>query len=255
MDNTPALAVRGLRKIYGHTTAVDDVSFTVPRGRVLGLLGPNGAGKTTSMRMLLGLAHIDGGQAHIHGRPYAELENPARTVGAVLDAGGLHPGRTARQHLRIAAAMGGMDASRVDPLLAEAGLTTAADRPIRTYSLGMRQRVALATALLGNPSVLVLDEPANGLDPAGTRWLRDLLLNFAAGGGAVLLSSHVLAEVAHVADDIVVITEGRVAGSGSIEALTAEYGGDLESYYLNLTAASSDRASSDRVSSENEGVR
>jgi ABC-2 type transport system ATP-binding protein len=236
MDNTPAIAVTGLRKTYGHTTAVDDVSFTVPRGRVLGLLGPNGAGKTTSMRMLLGLARIDGGAALIHGRRYTELENPARTVGAVLDAGGLHPGRTGRQHLCIAAAMGGMDASRVDPLLDEAGLTSAADRPIRTYSLGMRQRVALATALLGQPSVLVLDEPANGLDPAGTRWLRNLLLNFAAGGGAVLLSSHVLAEVAHVADDIVVITQGRVAGSGSITELTAEYGGDLESYYLNLTA-------------------
>jgi ABC-2 type transport system ATP-binding protein len=234
-DTTPAIAVRSLRKTYGQTTAVEDVSFSVPRGRVLGLLGPNGAGKTTSMRMLLGLASIDGGEAHINGQPYAQLDNPSRTVGAVLDAGGLHPGRTGRQHLRIAAAMSGVDASRVDHLLDEAGLATAADRQIRTYSLGMRQRVALATALLGNPSVLVLDEPANGLDPAGTRWLRDLLLNFAAGGGAVLLSSHVLAEVAHVADDVVVITQGRVAGSGSVDDLTAEYGGDLESFYLALT--------------------
>ncbi|GAB3605535.1 ATP-binding cassette domain-containing protein [Conyzicola nivalis] len=234
-DDTPAIAAYGLRKAYGHTTAVEEVSFSVPRGRVLGLLGPNGAGKTTSMRMLLGLASIDGGRAHIHGRPYAELDEPARTVGAVLDAGGLHPGRTARQHLRIAASMAGVDDTGVQPLLDDTGLTAAADRPIRTYSLGMRQRVALATALLGDPNVLVLDEPANGLDPAGTRWLRDLVHAFAARGGAVLLSSHILAEVAHVAHDVVVIDHGRVVGGGRVDELTDEHGGDLESFYLRLT--------------------
>ena len=236
IPTTAAIAVRGLHKQYGPTTAVDNVSFTVPRGRVLGLLGPNGAGKTTSMRMLLGLASLDGGDALIHGQSYAQLESPARTVGAVLDAGGLHPGRTARQHLRVAAAMIGVDDAEVVRLLADTGLTSAADRAIRTYSLGMRQRVALATALLGNPNVLVLDEPANGLDPAGTRWLRDLLRDFAAGGGAVLLSSHILAEVAQVAHDVVVIAQGRVVGEGSLDALAAENGGDLESYYLELTA-------------------
>jgi len=234
--DTPAIAVHGLHKAYGRTVAVDEVSFTVARGRVLGLLGPNGAGKTTSMRMLLGLASIDRGQASIHGRPYAQLADPVGTVGAVLDAGGLHPGRTARQHLRIAAAMAGVDAARVDPLLDDAGLGQSADRAIRTYSLGMRQRVALATALVGDPSVLVLDEPANGLDPAGTRWLRTMLRAFAAGGGAVLLSSHILAEVAQVADEVVVVARGRVVGSGRVDDLTAHHGGDLEAFYLDLTA-------------------
>jgi len=231
----PAIAASGLRKIYRRTTAVEEVSFSVPRGRVLGLLGPNGAGKTTSMRMLLGLVSPDGGEAHIDGRPYAHLENPGRTVGAVLDAGGLHPGRTARQHLRIAAAMAGVADSRVQPLLDDTGLAAVADRAMRTFSLGMRQRVALATALVGDPGVLVLDEPANGLDPAGTRWLRELLHGFAARGGAVLLSSHILAEVAQVAHDVVVIDHGRVVGGGRVDELTAHHGGDLEDFYLSLT--------------------
>ena len=236
--DTLAIAAYGLRKTYGTTTAVEEVTFAVPHGRVLGLLGPNGAGKTTSMRMLLGLASLDGGRAEIEGRPYAQLDAPARTVGAVLDAGGLHPGRTARQHLRIAAAMAGLDDSRVEPSLAETGLAPVADRALRTYSLGMRQRVALAAALLGEPRVLVLDEPANGLDPAGTRWLRDLLHSFAERGGAVLLSSHILAEVAQVAHDVVVVDHGRVVGGGRVDELTAHHGGDLESFYLGLTSES-----------------
>ena len=234
-NDIPAIAARGLRKTYHSTTAVEEVSFSVARGRVLGLLGPNGAGKTTSMRMLLGLVSPDAGEALIEGRPYARLDDPARTVGAVLDAGGLHPGRTARQHLRIAAALAGIGDARVRPLLDETGLADAADRPMRTYSLGMRQRVALATALLGEPSVLVLDEPANGLDPAGTRWLRDLLHAFAQRGGAVLLSSHILAEVAQVAHDVVVIDHGRVVGGGRVDELADAHGGDLESFYLALT--------------------
>lgn len=230
-----AIAVTALRKTYGRHHAVDDVTFTVGRGRVVGLLGPNGAGKTTTMRILLGLAKADAGTTTIAGKPYAQLASPTSTVGAVLDAGGLHPGRTGRAHLRIAAAMAKVPSSRVDEVLAEVGLDTAADRQIAGYSLGMQQRLALAAALLGNPSVLVLDEPANGLDPAGTRWLRDRIRAFTASGGSVLISSHVLAEVSQIADDVVVIARGKVASAGSLADLTAGYGGDLESYYLDLT--------------------
>ena len=237
--NTPTqnvIEATGLRKTFGARAAVEDVSFTVRRGTVVGLLGPNGAGKTTTMRMLLGLGRPDSGSALIHGRPYAELESPARTIGAALDAGGLHPGRTGRQHLAIAAAMARVEPGRVGVILDETGLTSAADRRIGGYSLGMRQRLALATALLGDPGILVLDEPANGLDPAGMRWLRERLRSFADGGGAVLLSSHVLAEVAHIADDIVVIAQGRVAAQGGLADLTARNDGDLEAFYLELTA-------------------
>ncbi|WP_100362966.1 ABC transporter ATP-binding protein [Diaminobutyricimonas aerilata] len=233
---TTAIAVSVLRKTYGSYAAVEDVSFDVPHGRVVGLLGPNGAGKTTTMRMLLGLARPDAGTALLDGTPYRELAQPARTVGAMLDDGGLHPGRTARQHLTISAAMAGVDAARVPAMLTETGLGAAADRRIGGYSLGMRQRLALAAALLGEPGILVLDEPANGLDPAGMRWLRQRLRAFADAGGAVLLSSHVLAEVSNVADDIIVVAQGRIVADGPIPELTARYGGDLESYYLDLTA-------------------
>ncbi|GAA1815768.1 ABC transporter ATP-binding protein [Agromyces neolithicus] len=233
---TPAIAAVGLRKSYQDVVAVHDVSLAVPHGRVVGLLGPNGAGKTTTMRMLLGLARADAGEALIDGVPFRDLDHPARTIGAVLDAGGLHPARTGRQHLRIAAAMAGVEDGQVDRVLAETGMAPAADRPIRGYSLGMRQRLALAAALLGEPSILVLDEPANGLDPTGIRWLRDRLRAFAADGGAVLVSSHLLAEIAHVADDAIVIAHGRVVASGDLASLTAAYGGDLESFYLDLTA-------------------
>ncbi|HET6671880.1 MAG TPA: ATP-binding cassette domain-containing protein [Agromyces sp.] len=237
---TPAIAATGLRKAYRDVVAVHDVSFTVPHGRVVGLLGPNGAGKTTTMRMLLGLARPDDGQALIEGSRFTDLARPARTIGAVLDAGGLHPARTGRQHLRIAAAMAGVADRQVDRVLDETGMGSAADRPIRGYSLGMRQRLGLAAALLGEPSVLILDEPANGLDPAGIRWLRDRLRAFAADGGAVLVSSHLLAEIAQVADDAVVIAHGRVAASGDLASLTALYDGDLESFYLDLTATTTE---------------
>lgn len=239
-STTPAIQAAALKKSFGTFAAVEDVSFAVPQGRVVGLLGPNGAGKTTTMRMLLGLAEPDSGAALIQGHPYRELTHPARQVGAVLDAGGLHPSRTARQHLRIAAAMAGIDAARGEVVLAETGMTAAADRPIRGYSLGMRQRLALATALLGEPSVLILDEPANGLDPAGIHWLRDKLRAFAANGGAVLISSHLLAEIEHVADDVIVIAHGRVSAAGTIGDLTAHHGGNLESFYLHLTATTTE---------------
>ncbi|GAA3661709.1 ABC transporter ATP-binding protein [Microbacterium marinilacus] len=232
---TPPIQARGLRKSFRGRLRVDDVGLTVGPGRIVGLLGPNGAGKTTTIRMLLGLAAPDSGEALVDGRPFRDLAAPARTVGAVLDAGGLHPARTARQHLRIAAARAGEDATRVAEALDEVGMSDAADRRIGSYSLGMRQRTALATALLARPGILVLDEPANGLDPAGMHWLRRRLRSFADAGGAVLLSSHLLADVQAIADDVVVIAGGRVAAETSLqEALTAS-GGDLEGYYLRLT--------------------
>jgi ABC-2 type transport system ATP-binding protein len=233
---SPAIAVRGLTKSFRGQPAVADVNFDVFDGRVVGLLGPNGAGKTTTTRMILGLAATDSGQALIHGKPYHDLDQPARSVGAVLDSGGLHPGRTGRDHLRIAALQIGAAPHRVDAVLGDVGLSEAADRRVAGYSLGMRQRVALAAALLGEPSILVLDEPANGLDPAGMHWLRGIIRSFADAGGSVLLSSHVLSEVALVADDIVVIAQGRVAAAGELNATIDAYGGDLESFYLDLTA-------------------
>ncbi|WP_069388204.1 ABC transporter ATP-binding protein [Cellulosimicrobium cellulans] len=230
----PVVQASGLRKSYGAFDAVHDVTFSVEPGRVVGLLGPNGAGKTTTLHVLLGLASATAGSATIGGRAYRDLADPARTVGALLDAGGLHAGRTGRDHLRVLAAAGRLPARRVDEVLALVGMTPAADRRVRTYSLGMRQRLGLAAALLGEPEVLVLDEPANGLDPAGMRWLRDLLRGFADDGGAVLLASHVLAEVRQVADDLVVVGQGRVVAAGPLDELVADR--SLEDYYLDLTA-------------------
>ena len=191
----------GLRKKFGHVVAVQDVSFTVAYGRITGFLGPNGAGKTTTLRMLLGLIRPDAGTAAIAGRPYPDLASPARTVGALLDAAA-HPGRSGRDHLRVLAAAAGIPRERASQLLATVGLQHAARQRAGGYSLGMRQRLGLAAALLGDPAVLVLDEPANGLDPQGIRWLRDLLRSLAAEGRAVLVSSHILAEVAQTADDV-----------------------------------------------------
>lgn len=229
------IQARRLTKAFAGGTAVDDVSFTVPRGRVIGLLGPNGAGKTTTIRMLLGLAAPDSGDSLIHGHPYVDLRDPLQSVGTVLHAGGLHPARSGRQHLRIAAAQAGVPAGRVDDVLAEVDMTAAADRRISGYSLGMRQRIALAAALLGSPTILVLDEPANGLDPAGMHWLRRRLREFADAGGAVLLSSHVLSDVQQIADDIVVMQAGRVVADMALADALVEQGGDLERFYLELT--------------------
>jgi ABC-2 type transport system ATP-binding protein len=222
MTDVPALEVRGLMKRYGSTLAVDDLSFAVPRGSVTGFLGPNGAGKTTTMRVLLGLAAPTAGATFVLGSPYAALPEPLHKVGASLEVTGFHPGRTARGHLRVVAAQGGLDPSRIDHVLAVTGMSEFASRRVGGYSSGMKQRLALSAALLGKPEVLVLDEPANGLDPAGVAWLRGFLRSFVDEGGAVLISSHILAEVAEVADRVVVIDRGRLLRDGPVSALTAD---------------------------------
>ncbi len=202
--------VAALSKRYGATLAVDDLSFSVERGSVTGFLGPNGAGKTTTLRMLLGLVRPTGGRATFDGKAYRELDDPARTVGAVLEATAFHPGRSGRNHLRTLATAGGIGDARVDEVLELVGLTDVAGKRVKTYSLGMRQRLGIAAALLGEPDVLVLDEPANGLDPQGIRWLRDVVRGFAAQGGTVLVSSHVLAEIAQTVDDVVIVDHGKL---------------------------------------------
>ncbi|MFI5915546.1 ATP-binding cassette domain-containing protein [Dactylosporangium sp. NPDC051541] len=222
--------VRGLTKRYGDRTAVDALSFDVPAGAVTGFLGPNGAGKTTTLRMLVGLARPTAGAALIDGRRYAQLPNPRRTVGALLEANGFHPGRRGRDHLRILADEANLAEARVEGVLDEVGLTAAAGQKIRTYSLGMRQRLGLAGALLGDPGLLVLDEPANGLDPAGMAWLRALLRRRAAEGRTVLVASHVLAEVAQTADQIVIVHNGQLRHAGPVEP-------DLERTFLAVTGA------------------
>ncbi|MFC3689977.1 ATP-binding cassette domain-containing protein [Aquipuribacter hungaricus] len=234
-DGHPPVQATGLRKSFRGRLRVDDVSLAVGHGRVTGLLGPNGAGKTTTLRMLLGLVSPDAGRATVLGRPYRDLDHPARTVGAVLDAGGLHPARTGRQHLRMAALRAGVPAARVEEVLHEVGMAPDADRRAGSYSLGMRQRVALAAALVARPRVLVLDEPATGLDPTGMHWLRGRLRAFADAGGAVLLSSHLLGDVEHVADDVVVLVDGRVVASSTTDQALAAGGGGLEDFYLRLT--------------------
>jgi len=213
------IEISGLRKRYGKTLAVDDLSFAVEPGRVVGFLGPNGAGKTTTLRILLGLVHANAGQATILGKNYSQLERPFCQVGAVLEASGFHPGRKARNHLRVLARAGHAPEKRVDEVLAQVGLEGAAKKRVGGYSLGMRQRLALASALLGDPGVLILDEPANGLDPEGIRWLRDFLRALAEEGRAVLISSHVLAEVEQTVDEVVIINKGKLVAHGSVEEL------------------------------------
>ena len=222
-----AIEAVGLTKRYSSVVAVDDLSFRVREGAVTGFLGPNGAGKTTTLRMVLGLARPSAGTATIQGRRYVDLDEPARTVGANLEVAGAHPGRSGRNHLRALAAMAGVPASRVDEVLRLVELDDAADRRAGKYSLGMRQRLGLAATLLGDPQVLVLDEPANGLDPQGIRWLRDFLRAMAGGGRTVLVSSHVLAEVAQTVDDVVVIHRGRLVQQGPVQSLTSAGAGVL----------------------------
>ena len=219
--------MRNLTKRYEGRAAVDDLSFDVRPRAITGFLGPNGAGKTTTLRMVLGLARPTAGEAQIFGRPYGRLDDPARTVGASLEVSGFHPGRSGRDHLRSLAALAGLPASRVGEVLALVELEQAAKRRAGKYSMGMRQRLALAAALLGDPEVLVLDEPANGLDPGGIRWLRDFLRAKAAEGRTVLVSSHVLSEVAQTVDDIVVISRGRLVYQGTIQDFTGRAGGGL----------------------------
>jgi ABC-2 type transport system ATP-binding protein len=221
MTDRPALEIRSLTKRYGETVAVQDLSFAVPHGSVTGFLGPNGAGKSTTMRVLLGLAAPTQGEAFVLGAPYVELDRPLSRVGASLELTGFHPGRTARNHLRVVALQGGLGAGEVDRALEATGMATFASRRVGKFSLGMKQRLALSAALLGEPEVLVLDEPANGLDPAGVAWLRSFLRSFASNGGAVLISSHILSEVAEVADRVVVIDHGRMVHEGPTQSLTA----------------------------------
>jgi ABC-2 type transport system ATP-binding protein len=216
----PAIRVRQLTKRFGHHSAVNDLTFDVPDGRVTGFLGPNGAGKTTTLRMLLGLAAPTSGTATVLGRPYREIGRPAE-VGVLLDAAVFHPKRSATAHLRWVAAASGVRADRIDVVLREVGLQDAADRKVGEFSLGMRQRLGLAGALLGEPRVLVLDEPANGLDPAGIRWMRGFLASFARTGGAVFVSSHQLGEMALLADEAVVINAGSLVRHTSIAELTS----------------------------------
>ena len=230
----PSITVRRLTKRYGTVTAVDALTFDVAPGQVTAFLGPNGAGKTTTLRMLLGLVAPTEGEALIGGRRYADLTSPRRTVGAVLEATGFHPGRTGRDHLRVIAQGAGLDAKKVTAALDRVSLTAAADRRVRGYSLGMRQRLGLAAALLGDPQVLVLDEPANGLDPAGIAELRDLLRGLTAEGRTVLMSSHVLSEVAQTADQAVIIASGRLRHAGPLTDLTAQ-GETLEAAFLSVT--------------------
>jgi ABC-2 type transport system ATP-binding protein len=218
-DDAPAIVVDGLTKRYGPVTAVDDLSFVVRAGAVTGFLGPNGAGKTTTLRMVLGLARPTVGNATIFGQPFAALPDAARAVGANLEVCGMHPGRSGRNHLRALAAFAGLPASRVEEALDLVEMREAANRRAGGYSTGMRQRLGLAATLLGDPEVLVLDEPANGLDPQGIRWLRDFLRGVAAQGRTVLVSSHVLSEVEQTVDDIVVIHRGRLVTSGPIAGL------------------------------------
>jgi ABC-2 type transport system ATP-binding protein len=230
----PVVTVASLTKRYGDLVAVDDLTFSLHAGTVTGFLGPNGAGKTTTLRLLLGLAEPTAGEALVFGRRYCELDDPARLVGAVLESSDFHPGRSGRDHLRALAIAAQIPQGRVREVLALVELEAAAHRRVKTYSLGMRQRLGLAAALLGDPELLVLDEPANGLDPAGVHWLRRFLRWFAEQGRTVLVSSHMLAEAAQTVDHVVIIDRGRRIASGRLDELT-ERERTLEDVFLDLT--------------------
>ena len=228
------IEVRGLTKRFGRVTAVRGLSFTAPAGQVTGFLGPNGSGKTTTLRAVLGLVRPDAGQALIGGQPYRGLAQPRRTVGALLEATGFHPGRRARDHLRVLAAASGIPGGRVDEVLRQVDLAASADRRVREFSLGMRQRLGVAAALLGDPRVLLLDEPANGLDPAGIAWLRGLLRALAAEGRTVLVASHVLSEIAQTVDQVVIVSGGELRFAGPLAEIGTANGA-LEDAFLKLT--------------------
>ncbi|HEX6325855.1 MAG TPA: ATP-binding cassette domain-containing protein [Jiangellaceae bacterium] len=231
------IELHGLTKRYGPITAVEDLTFSPAPGRVTGFVGANGAGKSTTIRMLLGLTRPDAGAATIDGKAYAELRDPLRTVGAMVDPNVFHPNRTGRDALRVIARAAEISDSRVDHVLALVGLTDAAHQRVGGYSMGMRQRLALAAALLGEPGAVVLDEPANGLDPHGVHWLRGLIRNLAAEGRTVFVSSHLLAELAQTIDDVVIIAHGRLVTHEPMTALLERAnGGSLEDVYLNLTS-------------------
>ncbi len=229
------VSCRALTKHYGDVVAVDGVSFSLEPGTITGFLGPNGAGKTTTLRVLLGLAEPTSGEALVFGRRYRELEQPIRRVGAVLESSDYHPSRSGRNHLRALALAADLPFARVEEVLELVELRKAAGRRVRLYSLGMRQRLGVAAALLGDPELLILDEPANGLDPAGIRWLRTFLRRLAAEGRTVLVSSHLLAEVAQTVDRVMIIDHGRLLAQGSLDEFTGD-GQSLEDVYLELTA-------------------
>jgi ABC-2 type transport system ATP-binding protein len=235
-----AVEARGLTRRFGATTAVDGLSFRVEPGRVTGFLGPNGAGKTTTLRMILGLYTPSAGQALVGGRPYRDLHWPVRLVGALLDAGAAHPGRRARDHLAWLAASNRLPASRVGEMLELTGLTGVAAKRVGSFSLGMRQRLGVAAALLGDPAVLLLDEPVNGLDPEGVLWIRTLMRSLAAEGRTVLVSSHLMSEMELTADHLIIVGRGRLlADTGLGEFVrTAGPGASLEDAYIRLTAPS-----------------
>ena len=230
------ITVSHLTKSYGRRTVVDDLSFELAAGRITGFVGPNGAGKSTTMRTMVGLTRPDRGDVTYGGVAYRDLRDPARTVGVVLDARAMHPGRSARNHLRAMAAVGGLPAHRVDAVLHRVGLDAAADQRVGGFSLGMRQRLAIAGALLGDPAVLMLDEPANGLDPNGIRWLRATLTDFADAGGTVFVSSHFIAELATFAHDLVVVGDGRLITAEPLDVtLGRDRSRSLEDILLDLT--------------------
>jgi ABC-2 type transport system ATP-binding protein len=222
------IVVSGLTKQYPSLTAVNDLSFTVEPGRVTGFLGPNGAGKTTTLRMLLNLVMPTAGTATIGGRRYVDLTEPDRVVGAVLEASSAHKGRTGRNHLRACCIVAGLPARRAEEVLDLVGLQPAADRKFKGYSLGMKQRLGIAAAMLGDPRVLILDEPANGLDPEGIRWMREFLQGLAAEGRTVLVSSHLLSEMQALADDVVIVAAGRLVRQGAVTEVLASMGGDTQ---------------------------
>ena len=230
------VSCRDVAKRYGEIVAVDRISFSLEPGTVTGFLGPNGAGKTTTLRLLLGLAEPTAGEALVFGRRYRDLEQPIRRVGAVLESTDYNPSRNGRDHLRMLALAAGLPPSRVDDVLELVELGKAAGRRVRGYSLGMRQRLGVAAALLGDPELLVLDEPANGLDPAGVRWLRTFLQQLASEGRTVLVSSHLLAEVAQTVDRVLIIDHGRLLAQGPLDELTGD-GQSLEDVYLELTGS------------------
>lgn len=228
-----AIAISGLVKTYGKQNAVDDLTANIAKGRITGFLGPNGAGKSTTLRCLVGLAAPTSGSAMIFDKRYRDLDNPLSKVGTVLDSRGFHPALTGKQNLRVVAAAAGIADSRVDEVLEMVELTVAADKRMKNYSLGMKQRLALAGAILGDPEILILDEPANGLDPAGIAWLRKFLRKLAEGGRTILVSSHQLAEMQNTVDDVIIINKGKLIASGSMKEVIGE--GSLEDAFLALT--------------------
>lgn len=228
-----AIAISGLVKTYGKQNAVDNLTANITKGRITGFLGPNGAGKSTTLRCLVGLAAPTSGNALLFDKCYRDLDNPLSKVGTVLDSRGFHPALTGKQNLRVVAAAAGITDSRVDEVLEMVELTDAADKRMKNYSLGMKQRLALAGAILGDPEILILDEPANGLDPAGIAWLRKFLRKLAEGGRTILVSSHQLAEMQNTVDDVIIINKGKLIASGSMKEVIGE--GSLEDAFLALT--------------------